>query len=258
MQSYSLRAEALHVEYFKPILMAGAMLAGGLSLNAQAALESYSNAGVDLVYSTVSDVTWTKDANLFKTMYDADHGLIDKIIAVSPAYFQYSIYNQYPVSARDFDTSGFFAGSAPWLGALAFVNYLNDINYAGNNEWHLPRLASGFSGGANGTADGDEFVELYYYELGGRFGDGIPNTATFDNVRPFYYWTGTPFSSYFEGWAFNTNIGAHGPAPGQSQLLGWAVTTGRVAAVPEVDTAAMLLAGLATLGAVVRRRRHAG
>jgi hypothetical protein len=43
------------------------------TLNVQAAsLSGYTVNGVDLVYSSNSNVTWTNDANLFKTMYDAN------------------------------------------------------------------------------------------------------------------------------------------------------------------------------------------
>lgn len=53
------------------------LILGGISLNAQAALTRYSSQGVELVYSSLGDVTWTRDGNLFGTLstqYAAAHG----------------------------------------------------------------------------------------------------------------------------------------------------------------------------------------
>jgi hypothetical protein len=57
------------------------------AVNAQAALTAYNGAGnAPLVYSSVSNVIWTGDANLFKTLYDANNNLVNLITAVTPSY----------------------------------------------------------------------------------------------------------------------------------------------------------------------------
>jgi hypothetical protein len=128
------------------------------AINAQAALTSYYTAvgNIPVVYSSVSNVTWTQDANLFKTMYDADNSLISQIAG----YFQIS------------------TGRMSWWGGLAFTHYLNSINYGGSSQWRLP------SAGANpqyGYHAGSELGQLFFSELGGTARNSIPNTPTFNN-----------------------------------------------------------------------------
>ncbi len=54
----------------QPLLSLGILLIA-TSFNTNASLTSYASASnVGLVYSSVSEITWTQDANLFKTMYD--------------------------------------------------------------------------------------------------------------------------------------------------------------------------------------------
>ena len=52
------------------------LLGGGV---VQAALQPYTSQGVNLVYSTGQDLTWTADANLFKTRCDAEGGTAPNI-----------------------------------------------------------------------------------------------------------------------------------------------------------------------------------
>ncbi|ABE49391.1 MULTISPECIES: DUF1566 domain-containing protein [Methylobacillus] len=239
--------------YFKPALLASALLFA--SINAQAELTSYNPNGAELVYSSISNVTWTKDANLLKSMYDADNTLIDKIIAVTPTFNDVT-WGLQTLSANNFDTSN---GTADWWGALAFVDYLNDISYGGSNQWRLPSVSGrlqGYNLPGNGAAAGDEFPELFYQELGATAGTSIPDTAYFDNEQTGTYWTETLYpANNAHAWNFNTNNGYQATNIRGLDRYVWAVTPGMVAAVPEANTTAMLLAGLGILGAVMRRRR---
>ncbi|ABE49390.1 MULTISPECIES: DUF1566 domain-containing protein [Methylobacillus] len=240
--------------YFKPALLASALLFA--SINVHAELTSYNPNGVELVYSSVSDVTWTKDANLFKTLYDADNTLIDKIIAVTPT-FNDPHFGLQTIDASDFNTSN---GRVSWWGGFAFVDYLNSVNYGGSDQWRLPTVVNaqaGYNTPTNGTAAGDELPELFYQELGGIQGKAIPDTDMFDNEQSWTYWTGTEHASLDTfAWAFYTSIGnQYFFSRNNFQFHVWAVTPGLVAAVPEASTYAMLLAGLGVLGAVARRRR---
>lgn len=240
--------------YFKPALLASALLFS--SFNVHAELTSYNPNGVDLVYSSISDVTWTKNANLFKTLYDADNTLISKIAAVAPSYND-PAYGLQTIDAGDFNTGN---GRVTWWGALAFVDYLNSITYGGSDQWRLPTVVNtrtGYSTPTNGVAAGDELPELFYQELEGTAVNPIPNTDTFDNEQSYYYWSGTEYApNSVSAWIFGTLNGYQGGSNGKHfQYHAWAVSPGQVAAVPEADTAAMLLAGLGILGTVMRRRR---
>ncbi len=85
--------------------LAAAVLLLGAGV-AQAALQPYGNAGANLVYSTGQDLTWTADANLFKTQCDAEGtsdcpNLIAAIIAAgSPVT---DALGSHPVLLTEFD-----------------------------------------------------------------------------------------------------------------------------------------------------------
>jgi len=236
---------------------------GLISFNAQATLTSYNANGVDLVYSSVSDVTWTKDGDLFQTMYKADNTLIDKIIAVTP-----SIYDSYYGADWTLGNKDFYPtyGAANFYGAVAFVNYLNSIKYAGNNTWRLPTVASastyGYNTPRNGTATGDELTELFYDELHGKAGSPIPDTDFFDNEQARAYLYSTTYRPdvlspeyiwhlvTWHGFQFHYGNKTDG-------YVIWAITSGTVANVPEPESLAMLFAGLGLLRLASRRNKQA-
>ncbi|MFJ5445969.1 DUF1566 domain-containing protein [Methylobacillus methanolivorans] len=232
--------------YFKPTLLASALLFA--SLNVHAELTSYNPNGVELVYSSISDVTWTKDANLLASLISSQgHStIVDAIIAVTPTITNTPNVNSplgiYTLSAADFSENG----RTSWWGALGFVNYLNSVSYGGSDQWRLPTVAT----------SSDEFPELFFQELGGTAWRPIPNTATFDNEQSYTYWSGAEYSSVPSvfAWVFGNHNGFQGYGLKEDQRYAWVVTSGLVAAVPEADIYAMLLVGLGLLGAVMRRR----
>lgn len=206
-----------------------------ISISAQATLTSYTNAGVDLVHSSESNVTWTKDANLFKTMYDADKSLISKIAAVTPTLND-SRYGLRTIDTSDFTTIGSFAGTVSWWGALAYVNYLNSISYGGSNQWHLPTVATqtaGYNTPSNGTTAGNELSELYYQELGSKAfpvaGYGIRDSSNiFTNEQAYAAsWSGTESASNSDrAWFFNPYHGGQYDGSKNLQLYAWAIYFG--------------------------------
>lgn len=267
----------------KSMLIAVSCVLSAFSLNAQAALTSITTSnGTELVYSSVSDVTWTKDGNLLGTWIASstdNNGngvadIIDSIIAYSPFIINspslYSPTGIYELSKYDFGTDG----TTTWFGGLAFVNYLNSISYAGVNEWYLPgvyNLNRGYSTNTNGTFRGDEFVELYYQELAGKpeyvydnFNayyqpDHGPkeNINTFTNLQYYYYWNGTEYASDpFKAYTFGNHIGYQNLGAKGAPAYVWAMTPGQVMAVPEPDSMKLLLLGLGVMGGVVRRNRN--
>lgn len=146
-----------------------------------------------------------------------------------------------------------FAGAATWLAAL-------DVH------------------GVTGWRFGHEVDDLYYATLGNH---GMPtpdagwyNTGPFVNVtnagsaNSGWYWLGVPpyidpscgpgcptFSDVF--WADGVGAGYYTGIDTSSSMGVWAVHDGDVpvAVVPEPETWALMLAGLAALGVVARRRQ---
>ena len=240
---------------FKPTLALGILLSV-TTLNANAAgLNPYTINGVNLVYSSVSNVTWTKDANLFKTLYDANPNLVNQITAVTPSYNDPSWGAQCIGDGGgidDFDTA---TGRVTWWGGIAFTNYLNSINYGGSNQWRLP--TSNAIGGYNGTT-GNELGQLFYSELGGTAGNNIPDTASFINEQAYAYWSGTEYASYpCCAWGFDTDVGTQNGYNKYHLSFAWAVSPGQVSAVPVPG--AVWLMGTGLLGLLgLKRRGHAG
>lgn len=220
--------------------LAGA--AAGLALGAwpvQAALQPYSVNGVDLVYSSVSEVSWTRDANLFRTLAAADAGLVNRIIALTPTFAD-PHFGTVRLSATDFQPG---AGWMSWWGARAFTDYLNHVGYGGSTQWSLP------------TRAGNEMTELFRDELGGRVGTPRPDSAFFDNEPTYTHWLHDehPTSPQY-AWNFGY-LGSEQVEYKFQNYAAWVMSPGTVAPVPEVPRAALLLAGLGALGMLARRRR---
>jgi len=123
----------------QPVITVGVMLLSATSFNAYANLITYNPNGVELVYSSVSNLTWTQDANLLGTMMN-DQGystVVNATINASPVVSD--IPNSlnpsglYTVTAADFSSNVSEYGHANWWGASAFINYLNSTNYAGSD-----------------------------------------------------------------------------------------------------------------------------
>lgn len=161
------------------------------STHAHATLSAYSSNGADLVYSSASNVTWTKDANLLGTMMQTQgfDTVINAIIAVTPGFVTAPDYYDYgndqvpapgfySLSSKDFNLKN--PGQTSWYGAMAFANYLNSIEYGGSNQWVIPGTSGGdcnfyatgsicgYNVNTNGTQSGDELAELYYGETGSK------------------------------------------------------------------------------------------
>lgn len=238
---------------FSTYLTASLLLASTFTV--QASLTSYNVNGVDLVYSSVSNVTWTKDANLLNTLGTAQgySNLIDAIIAASPTVTDTPNALDgndgiYDLSASDFGTNG----RANWFAAQGFVTYLNSINYGGSNQWRLPDSGNPPETGYNVTSS--EFGQLWYTELGAS---GVARNANFSNFQSGLYWEGAERSANAR-YAWNSDFTdpvyhSAGFGKNTKSFYLFAVTPGQVSAVPVPG--AIWLFGSALLGVLGLKRR---
>jgi hypothetical protein len=248
------------MKYQQSLLAIAAMLSF-TSANTQAALTSYNANGVDLVYSSVSNITWTKDANLLGSLETAlgFNTVVNAIIAASPTindaangFDTPANSGHHTASVSDFNSSSL--GLTSWFGAKAFISYLNSQNYGGSDQWRLPNVGTNPQYGFN--LSGSELSELFYRELSGTPHSNIPISATFNNEQYYAYWSGkeaTP--DPLQAWRFSTSVGNQDYYPKNLQWYAWAVTPGQVAAVPV--PAAVWLFGSGLLGLLGLKRRIA-
>ena len=164
------------------------------------------------------------------------------------------------------------AEATPSCGTFCFDwntanNYVTSLSVAGITGWRLPATMPAdpsctlsYSQGSQCT--GSEMGHLFYFELGGLPGNGNwnlftnlketdPGSATAHRTG---YWSGTSAGDN-QYWDFAFTSGGQGIATTGYAMGAWAVHDGDVAPpVPEPTSWAMLLAGLAALGWVARRR----
>ena len=224
-------------------------------------------AGNSLVLNdTDLNVTWTQDANLFKTLATASGSAANFVTTIinsvgGKIYDTQNVYDTpassgyHTLKASDFNTTW---GLMTWWGAQAWVGYLNSISYGGVAGWRLPTTSPAVAG-YNQTDS--ELGHLFYTDLGGVADHPITIThnATynlFNNVQSDEYWSGTENALLPENaWLFFTAAGYQNYFPKSSQFYAWAVRPGQVTSVPV--PAAVLLMGSALFGFLGFGRRKA-
>ena len=171
-------------------------------------------------------------------------------------------------------------GPMTWAEANVWIATLNTSNYAGHNDWRLPTLnpldtscSRNFNPGGGYPQQyfgygctGGELSHLFVTQLGNKAGESvlnqtgdtaeqIANLALFSNVQSGAYWSGTEYTpGPVSAWVFYTYIGYQDYDFKSSALYAVAVRPGDVAAVPEPQTYAMLMAGLAAVLLATKRR----
>jgi hypothetical protein len=216
---------------------------------AQAALV---DRGGGLIYDTDLDVTWLQDANYAKTSsYDADGKMT-------------------------------WADATTWAANLSYFDSVRNVIYT---DWRLPTTTdtgapglqcsiSGTDCGSNVDPASSEMAHLYFVELGnlsyyttlwtvsGAYAGGANPNSTLDNVGPFVnfqpddYWSGTEYAPNpsVSAWFFSNYFGEQNVNHKTFSFYALAVRPGDVAAVPEAETYALMLAGLGLVGWRARRR----
>ena len=245
-------------------LMASSLCACLLTGTAQAALQGRdlngSAGSFEAYYDTVLDITWLADANYAKTSgYDTDGAMtwgdantwaaslslsdgvrvydnwrLPTVKPIIAGMFNYAF-------ATDGSTDGGYNISAPGSvyehsigGEMAYMYY----NTLGNPGYFTP--AGAFSGCYVNSAN-----------------TCLDNVGPFSNLQAEVYWTDLEYApNRVSGWAFGMNDGNQlaGNSKADSYYA-WAVSSGDVAAVPEAQTYALMLAGLGLIGWRVRQRR---
>ncbi len=166
-----------------------------------------------------------------------------------------------------------------WAANLSFTDGVNVYD-----NWRLPTTTdtgpagcdfanSGTDCGYNVDPASSEMAHLYHVTLGnqsvltttgadsGAHGGGVNPGSTLDNTGPFtnfqsnLYWSGAEYApSPSSAWVFGTGDGFQTIFGKAYSFYALAVSPGDVAAVPEAETYALMLAGLGLIGWRVGRR----
>jgi len=193
------------------------------------------------LYDTVLDVTWLRDAN------------VNDPITWDAAKSWASGLNS---SATGGGFTGWRLPTMPDVGTDA-CNYAASGTNCGYNV-QTKREGTVFS----------EMASLFYDTLGNlaelsvieqfQSGYGLTNTGDFQNMQSGAYWSGLQYGPFtYDAWIFDMNYGRQGTDGKANSLYSLALRDGDVllSAVPEPETYALMLAGLALVGAAARRRK---
>ena len=133
------------------------------------------------------------------------------------------------------------------------VSWADGFSFGGYNDWRLP---------TSDTCDGSfcassEMGHLWYTELGNSAPGPMTNTGNFQSLQSGLYWSGRDgFPGSNSAYGFHTSNGFQTQVGWATPGHGMAVRPGDVAAIPEPETYALMLAGLAGLALARRQRRR--
>lgn len=217
--------------------MAALVLTAAFSGTTEAALMSRLNG--QAVYDTTNNITWIADTRLAAT---ETFGLpVGTLFNVTQFEAQYS-----------FGRSGFISstGDMNWSATTSWVAAMNSANYLGFGDWRTPEIVPFCD-----TCD-SEFYQLNS-ELAaiGHDSSGLFLSVNFGGG----YWSSTiyPWDAYPGYYAYYYAFGNNAvrQVDNTTRLFGTMVFRyGDVAAVPEPETYAMMLAGLLFIGLAKRHQ----
>jgi hypothetical protein len=243
------------------IRMAALVLVTGLSGTAQGALQGRdlngSVSSFEAYYDTVLDITWLADANYAKTSgYDAD-GLMNWATANTWAanlsftdgvnvYDNWRLPTVSPVNGTSFSYVDSYNGSTDFGHNISE----QDTAFAGSTSSEMMHL---FYNTLNNKAYCDPTTSTANFCAGLQAGWGLTNTGPFTSLPVGYYWYATEYALNTDiAWGSYFSDGYQTVAYKYSGLYALAVSPGDVAAVPEAQTYALMLAGLGMVGFAAR------
>ena len=141
-------------------------------------------------------------------------------------------------------------GAMDWHSA---VTWADSFAICGHGNWRLPTVYDL----CTDPCTTGEFGHLWYVELGNTHGS-LTNSGGFQNIPNFtipYYWTSREVG-VDDAFLFDFARGERGVAGKFNSLFAMAVTDGDVGLVPEPQTYALMLAGLAGLAIARRLQRR--
>lgn len=206
---------------FAPLILVLGLITGSAHAALQGRDLNGSPNSFEAYYDTDLDITWLADANVNGPMTWAD--------------------------------------ANTWAVNLSVVDTFNHLTY---DNWRLPTaLNQDLTGPCFGfNCASSEMGHLFYSELGGVAGQFImnssdPDLAKFTNLLAEGYWSGTEYTpDTSNAWLFSFHYSDQVVDAKYSGFYAIAVSPGDVAAVPEAQTYALMLAGLGLIRWRARRR----
>lgn len=186
----------------------------GCVSTASAVLTPFTHNGVEVVHSSESNVTYLANGNLLGT-WIAQRGsaaVFADLASVTPSVTLYGLNppTVRPLAQSDIDGWWGANGATTFVGAVAFINYLNATQYAGVSTWQLPRYDNGKFPNAviSGYTRAGDLGQLYFDEFG--WPSAFPNFADasmFPGLVGGQYWTSNDPTSIFSTFGFNMSRG---------------------------------------------------
>jgi hypothetical protein len=207
------------------------------------------SAEFDAYYDSVLDITWLADANYAKTSGAVPDGYMTHAEALA--------------WTAGLSVHGVGGWRLPSVAPVNGVAYQPEFSLDGSTDF-------GFALTGQGWGAASELGHLFYVTLGNTGYLDAPSTcddpcalqhtAPFANFQSHAYWSGSPVPGAYSPsvWILETWSGRQSPIGPDALIHAWAVHDGDVAAIPEPESAALLLVGMAALaGRSFHRKRSA-
>lgn len=229
-----------------------------VAINANAALNDLGNG---LVNDTTLNITWLQDANMVKTLCDANDPLWQSWPEPDPEVTNNTGRTKAQICTDD--------GSLNWFEAEAWIAHLNSNSYLGYSNWRQPitnqpdatcsyqDTSYNPSQGSRYNCEGSELAHLFNVTLSNLnyldntcFGDCLVNTGPFSNFQDYAYWSGTEYApDPTQAWALDVLVGGQGfGSKTTNNISVWPVRPGNVAATPASAPQAVPATGIWGLG----------
>jgi hypothetical protein len=250
------------------LLIALTLLMSGIAFNSNATVLSSNDGGLG-VYDSNTNLTWTSDANLLTRLPTLNN--LNSIITQEANIIRQMSGNTHNLSLTDFEfvspsnSAAGLTGRTSWWGAIAFVGYLNSIDYGNSTHWALPT-------GGNANQPIAQQEQFFFNDLGHTYLVGANLNPLFRDIQfNGVYWSGTLTSTnnnvQNNPWAYTYHTGGSvwqgGSDPVVAYNFVWAVSTGNLVvppvvnpqSLPEPGVILLMLTSLCLLGIIRRGNR---